>query len=171
VLYPARHPGLMSVGAVGIEMSTQYYKRADFSNYDDDDYHVNVMAPGVGIYSCIPLSYRKLNHCGWFNGTSLAAPWVTAIYAWVIAANIEFDLMKISHKLYYQRVDDPFDGPHGYGMIKFDKVLEIVRRKEEKDWLCGIPRPKSKPSGDCGSLDPSASLPGGGHQYGHQYGQ
>ena len=138
VLYPARHLGVLSVGAVGIEGSTQYYKRAEFSNFDLDDCHVNLMAPGVGVYSCLPRSYGKKDDCGWFNGTSFAAPWVSAMYAWAVHENIPFELPEVSQKLFYQSAEEPFDGENGYGLVKFDKVVDGGKRQNSV--LCYVPK-------------------------------
>ena len=124
VNYPARHPEVISVGAVGIEMSTQFYKLAHFSNFDPDAFLVNLMAPGVGIYSCMPERYNLKDDHGWFNGTSLATPWVTALYALARKENKAFILNKLSQKLHYQKADVPFDSEHGYGLAKFSKIFE-----------------------------------------------
>lgn len=68
---------------VGAAENNQYgsYSIADFSNYGG---RLDVMAPGVQIFSAIP--YNK--YASW-NGTSMATPHVTGVCAAVWAANPE----------------------------------------------------------------------------------
>jgi hypothetical protein len=134
-LYPARQPGVLSVGAVGIEGGTQYYRRAPFSNFDPDQFLVNVMAPGVGIYSTMPTSYGYVDNCGWFNGTSLAAPWISAMYSYAVKEKIPFELDDVTQKLFYQRADARFDEENGYGLVKLDRLLR-VKEKASKECCC-----------------------------------
>jgi hypothetical protein len=61
-------------------------------------------------------------HCGWFNGTSLATPWVSALYALAKKSSQKFELAKVSTKLKYQKTGREFDEGHGYGLVKFPKV-------------------------------------------------
>lgn len=157
VLYPARHASVLSVGAVGIEGNTQYYKRAPWSNFDADGYHVNVMAPGVGVYSCLPRSYGKKDNCSWFNGTSFASPWVAAMYAWAVHLNIPFELPEISQKLFYQDPEEPFDSENGYGLVKFDKV-EIAGKRKNGQW-CWVPNAPSGTTTGYGGTTPTPAGP------------
>ena len=66
--YPVSYPGIIAVAALN-----QKGIRASFSNYGD---RVDITAPGVNIRSCIPGS-----RYGHKNGTSMAAPHVTAAAA------------------------------------------------------------------------------------------
>jgi len=122
VLYPARHPMVMSIGAAGIEKSTQFYKLASFSNHDQDGFLVNLLAPGVGIYSSMITSRNLKDHRGWFNGTSLATPWVSALYSLARKRNRKFEMGKVSQKLKHQKQAQDFDEGHGYGLVKFSKT-------------------------------------------------
>ncbi len=63
--YPAAYPGVIAVAA-----TNQEDRRTFFSNYGS---WVDVAAPGVGILSTVPGGYRS------FNGTSVAAPHVSAL--------------------------------------------------------------------------------------------
>lgn len=71
------------VGAVGIDAATStdnktQYSYAYFSNIGD---RVDIVAPGVDIYSCVPASY------GNSNGTSMATPHVAGVAGLVFASN------------------------------------------------------------------------------------
>ena len=83
--YPAKHPYVISVGAI----DNQGY-RASFSNYGTD---LDVVAPGVGIYTTdmygipsIP-GYTPLGNLYYptFDGTSAACPYVSGIAALVLS--------------------------------------------------------------------------------------
>jgi subtilisin family serine protease len=66
--YPAAYPETISVGA-----TDQNDQKASFSNFGST---IDVMAPGVGIYSTLPESN---NTYGSYNGTSMAAPMVAGL--------------------------------------------------------------------------------------------
>lgn len=66
--YPAAYPEVISVGA-----TDQNDQRASFSNYGST---IDVMAPGVGIYSTLP---EGNNTYGNYSGTSMATPMVAGL--------------------------------------------------------------------------------------------
>ena len=66
--YPAAYPETISVGA-----TDQNDQKASFSNFGST---IDVMAPGVGIYSTLP---ENNNTYGSYNGTSMAAPLVSGL--------------------------------------------------------------------------------------------
>jgi subtilisin family serine protease len=68
VLLPAGYPEVVCVGAVDAELT-----RAPFSNYGEE---VDVVAPGVGVYTCGANGTRT-----YFSGTSSAAPFVAGALA------------------------------------------------------------------------------------------
>ncbi|MGD6990982.1 S8 family serine peptidase [Sutcliffiella horikoshii] len=71
VEYPAGYPGVMSVGASNLAGGM-----ADFSNYGDS---VAVVAPGVEIFSALPISFsNSISGYGKMSGTSMAAPLVSS---------------------------------------------------------------------------------------------
>jgi len=72
--YPAAYPEVISVGA-----TDQNDEKASFSNYGNT---IDVMAPGVGIYSTLP---EGNNTYGNYNGTSMATPLVSGLAALVVS--------------------------------------------------------------------------------------
>lgn len=123
VMYPARSPLVLSVGAVGIESHSGYYKLASFSNFDPDDFNVNVVAPGVGIYHAVP-EFAKPDGSlyAWGNGTSYASPYATAIAAQTIKLRGAFEPKTQAVRLQDQSKDADFDYRHGYGLAKWPKT-------------------------------------------------
>jgi thermitase len=105
--YPAAYPGVIAVAATNRED-----QRTSFSNYGD---WVDVAAPGVGILSTVPGGYRS------FNGTSVAAPHVSAL-AGLLAAQGRGPLA-IRDRILQTALDlgpkgsDPY---YGHGRIRAD---------------------------------------------------
>jgi len=80
--YPAAHTDVIAVGAVDPDLA-----RAGFSNTGG---HVSLVAPGVDIVSTLPRapsSARTQTMYASWDGTSMAAPHVTAAVARLLAAN------------------------------------------------------------------------------------
>ncbi len=71
--YPASYPGVLSVGAVASDGS--------LAPYSDQNSHVAVTAPGVGVTSACPGGYQVGN----LNGTSYATAFVSGVVALVRA--------------------------------------------------------------------------------------
>ena len=120
VMYPARNPLVLSVGAVGIEGNTLFYKHAAFSNFDDNDYLINVVAPGSGIYFPVPY-LRKASGYGWGDGTSFASPYVSAMAAHAIQKLGSYEPRLHSVRLKYQKADRGYDERHGWGLAKWPR--------------------------------------------------
>jgi len=80
--YPAAHADVVAVGAIGSDLL-----RAPFSNTGN---HISLVAPGVGIWSTLPLkasvARSQTSYAAW-DGTSMAAPHVSAAAARLLAAN------------------------------------------------------------------------------------
>jgi subtilisin family serine protease len=89
--YPASYPGVLSVGAVGPDL-----KRAPFSNFNSS---VTVVAPGVDIFSTLPVRFGKDNPYGYLSGTSMAAPMVAGAAALVLAAHPTWTPEQVASRL------------------------------------------------------------------------
>ena len=93
LFYPAAYPEVMSVGA-----TDQNDSKASFSNYGST---IDVMAPGVGIYSTLP---EGNNTYGNKNGTSMATPMVAGL-----AALVKSNFPGISASQIRQRIESACD--------------------------------------------------------------
>jgi subtilisin family serine protease len=74
VSYPSSNPNVISVGAIN-----QGNQKASFSNYGTE---LDIVAPGVNIYSTTLGNAYDIR-----NGTSFAAPQVSAVAALVLSVN------------------------------------------------------------------------------------
>lgn len=77
-LYPASYPNVIGVGA-----TDQNDRKANFSQYNDS---IDVMAPGVSIYSTLA---KSTSSYGVESGTSMASPMVAALSALILSKNPE----------------------------------------------------------------------------------
>ena len=117
--YPASHPSVIAVGAID-----QNSRKTNFSNYG---VNLSVVAPGVDIYSTTLSS----NLYGYSDGTSFAAPQVSAVIALMLSVNpylscdevrniIESTAQKIEGYTFDVRDDSPngtWNEKVGYGII------------------------------------------------------
>jgi len=108
--YPAAYAGVMAVGA-----SNPADKRASFSNYGP---YLSVVAPGADIVSTIGTTKRHdtdtqdKNSYRVLSGTSMAAPHVTGLAAYLLTFNPELKPHEI--RTYIERYADYIDGANGY---------------------------------------------------------
>ena len=123
VNYPARYPGVISVGAID-----KNQKVTDFSARGK---RVDIMAPGKDITGCWPpRGYSTL------SGTSMAAPLVAAIIALLLAKYrmhggdippITPDQVLMNLRQNAVDLGDPgFDTDYGFGMIDPDKLMLLA---------------------------------------------
>jgi thermitase len=77
--YPASYPGVVSVGAIGMDL-----QRAAFSNFNSQ---VSLVAPGVDILSTLPTRFSGSTPFpyGYMSGTSMAVPMVSGCAALVFS--------------------------------------------------------------------------------------
>jgi subtilisin family serine protease len=124
--FPGAYPGVIAVGAIG-----KTKRRASFSNTGP---HISICAPGKRILSTLPMKASASRHsdetkyASW-DGTSMAAPHVTAAAALVLALNPKFspeqvrDLLtstatKLSAMGNKQKTDE-----YGYGLLNLQGAL------------------------------------------------
>jgi subtilisin len=83
--YPAKYASVIAVGAVDSSDN-----RASFSSVGDE---LEVMAPGVSIYSSVPGGYDT------YNGTSMASPHVAGAAALILAGNPSLSNVDVRDRL------------------------------------------------------------------------
>jgi subtilisin family serine protease len=113
VLYPARYPNVIAVGAV--DSSNNH---ASFSNYGLE---LNLVAPGDSIYSTVIGGY------GYKNGTSMAAPYVSGLAAILLGYPGEYSPADITFALESSALDlgvPGFDSLYGHGLIQMDDAIQ-----------------------------------------------
>ncbi|MFW5980965.1 MAG: S8 family peptidase [bacterium] len=131
ILYPARYPEVISVGAIGPDM-----KRAYYSNYGSN---LDIVAPGGNSNS---LSYKyntilstagymtdngAIHEYTWSQGTSMATPHVSALIAILYSTGISNP--EEIRTLIKETADDlgkpGHDDEYGAGLINISKALGI----------------------------------------------
>lgn len=113
VLYPARYPEVISVGAVD-----QAYKRAAFSSTGP---RVDLMAPGVDI-----LSTTANGSYGVLSGTSMAAPHVTGAAAALWSKHKRWSSEEVKKQLFETATRLGDERQYGKGMVNLAYALGLV---------------------------------------------
>ena len=114
--YPASYDSAISVGAVNNEL-----ERAGFSNHNE---YLDFMAPGVAVYG---LNYAYTGGEGQSimyqeDGTSMAAPHITAAVANLKSFNKDLKLLDVVSLLKMNAIDlgdEGRDDNYGYGFVNF----------------------------------------------------
>ncbi|GAB4431583.1 MAG: hypothetical protein Kow002_19810 [Anaerolineales bacterium] len=115
VLYPARYPHVIAVGAVDGSNVL-----ASFSNYGVE---IDLVAPGVSVYSTIPGGY------GNNSGTSMATPFVAGLAAILAGLPGNNDPVRIEQQMESSALDLGAPGQDiyfGAGLIQMDAAIELV---------------------------------------------
>ncbi|MDP3845542.1 MAG: S8 family serine peptidase [Pseudomonas sp.] len=117
--YPASYDSVVSVAAVDSSGN-----RASFSQYNSQ---VEVAAPGVGVRSTIPgNSYAD------FNGTSMATPHVSAVYALVWSQHRQCtaqQIRKVVNSTAEDRGSAGRDNYYGFGIVKAKRASDLIAEK------------------------------------------
>ncbi len=118
--YPASYQYVISVGA-----SDQSDAKANFSNYGE---HIDVMAPGVNIYSTLA---GTNNSYGKLSGTSMACPMVSGLVGLMLSRNpsimpddIEACLESTADNI--DAVNSGYLGKLGAGRINAERAIDCI---------------------------------------------
>ena len=109
--YPAAYPEVISVGA-----TNQNDEKASFSNYGNT---IDVMAPGVGIYSTLP---EGNNTYGNYDGTSMATPLVSGLAALVVSHFPGISSVQVRNKIEGGCEDISAQNPGMSGMLGAGRI-------------------------------------------------
>jgi len=116
LFYPAANPYV-----VGVAATTDSDTRAGFSNYGA---HVDVAAPGLGIYSTYPGGYNTM------NGTSMATPFVSGLAALIYSLNSDLTPSEVEAIITASALDlgaPGRDDEYGWGRINaFQAVSDAL---------------------------------------------
>lgn len=113
---PAHKKNVICVGAIDLRNV-----RADFSNYGST---LDVMAPGVGIYSSVPGGSFET-----WDGTSMATPHVTALAAMMKLVHPSYSPAQIEKTIKAHCKDlgpKGYDVKYGYGLPQFASVDRVI---------------------------------------------
>jgi|GEM_PF-2956570 len=120
--YPAGFESVISVGAVTLQG-----ERASFSNYGAG---LDVMAPGVRIYSTVPGNGYDDKH-----GTSMASPHVAGLAGLMYSLNPDLSAAEIRGILHetsaYPNGENQLE--YGYGLINAYEAAQFLVEAEEED--------------------------------------
>ncbi|MDF3195625.1 S8 family serine peptidase [Pseudomonas sp. 1928-m] len=117
--YPASYDSVVSVAAVDSSGN-----RASFSQYNNQ---VEVAAPGVGVRSTLPG-----NNYANYNGTSMATPHVSAVYALVWSQHRQCtpaQIRKVVNSTAEDRGTPGRDPYYGYGIVKAKRASDLIAQR------------------------------------------
>ena len=115
ILYPARYPNVIAVGAVD-----NTNNHASFSNFGPE---LDLVAPGASIYSTVIGGY------GYKSGTSMAAPYVSGLAAILRGYPAGYSPAAIMLEMESSALDlgvPGVDNLYGYGLIQMDHAIQSV---------------------------------------------
>jgi hypothetical protein len=119
--YPASLPHVMTVGSVDASDRASYFSNANVA--------LDVVAPGEGIPIAVPPALDKDGVADGYSvadGTSFAAPMVSAAIAWLRAARPELRADQVADLLRYNARDvgrKKYDSATGYGVVSLAAAL------------------------------------------------
>lgn len=133
-MYPASYANVMSVGA-----TDSFDLKASFSNYGDS---VDVMAPGVSIYSSIT---KSTNSYDYFSGTSMACPLVAGLAGLIKSENQNLSVKELESILYcgcdsIYSYNSSYLGQLGRGRINAEKSLINCMKYVVADFTANLTR-------------------------------
>ena len=120
LVFPANDPNVITVSAVS-ENSVP----AIFSNFGDC---VDIAAPGVDINSTMPSDANSNNNYGLMDGTSMAAPFVSAAVAMMKTIYPNLTAVEVKEKLISSAtVPKGWTSRYGKGILNFENIIKNDR--------------------------------------------
>lgn len=120
-VFPAAYPGVIAVSAID--------KDNNIAPFAQNNTRIDIVAPGVDIVSTSPFG----DGYSMEQGTSTAAPQVTATVALVRALRPELSAQQTQELLLAHTVDlgDPgYDATYGHGLLHVDRVLKATQQPD-----------------------------------------
>lgn len=137
-IYPACYDGTL-IGenmVIGVAATDALDQKAKFSSYGENC--VDISAPGISFFSTISAGGSKespnLLYDGYWSGTSMAAPLVSATLALIAQANPELSRQEVVSILFassddISRLNPDYQNKLGNGRLNVDKALEMAKQK------------------------------------------
>lgn len=117
-IFPAAYPGVLAVSAIDKNDQLAAFARSGVG--------IDIVAPGVDIFSTSPFGEGYSTE----QGTSTAAPQVTAVAAIVRALRPEFSAQQTQELILAHTIDlgDPgYDAIYGHGLLDVSAVMNAIR--------------------------------------------
>ena len=163
-MFPADYPGVMAVGA-----TDPSNHRAPFSSYGP---RLSVVAPGVDIYSTLPMSgpLSSPSGYGFESGTSMAAPHVAGVAALVRAVSPSFSVSQVRSKIEQTATSlapggTGFDPQYGSGLVNAGAAIGPIVTNNYGGVQVTVTRPTATPA----NVTLTASAEGGSLATGTYY--
>jgi len=134
-IYPACYDGQLSENMViGVAATDALDQKANFSSYGSRC--VDIAAPGISFFSTITpgsnINYPNKYYDGFWSGTSMATPLVSAALALIAQANPELSRREIVNILFastdnISRLNPNYLGQLGNGRLNLNKAVEMAK--------------------------------------------
>jgi len=136
-IYPACYDGQLGENMViGVVATDALDQKARFSSYG---FHcVDIAAPGISFFNTVTpgsdVNDRNKYYDGFWSGTSMAAPLVSASLALIAQANPELSRREIVNILFastdnISRLNPNYLGQLGNGRLNLDKAIEMAKSR------------------------------------------
>jgi subtilisin family serine protease len=137
-IYPACYDGEL-IGenmVIGVAATDALDQKAQFSSYGSRC--VDIAAPGISFFNTITAGADRLDtskiYDGYWSGTSLATPLVSATLALIAQANPELDKREIVSILFaatdnISRLNPDYPAQLGNGRLNVERAVEMAREK------------------------------------------
>lgn len=137
-IYPACYDGEL-IGenmVIGVAATDALDQKAKFSSYGS--HCVDLVAPGISFFSAVTagsvVDFPSRLYDGYWSGTSMAAPQVTATLALIAQANPELSRREIVNILFastdnISRLNPDYPGQLGNGRLNVNRAVEMAKEK------------------------------------------